>query len=68
MVHWFKLIYLFLLKLQEGVILVWKDGPEANPFQLAAPLEGHTGAVVCLKVEANRLYSGSVDHTIRVSM
>ncbi|KAK9943041.1 hypothetical protein M0R45_008665 [Rubus argutus] len=51
---------------QEGVILVWKDGPEANPFQLAAPLEGHTGAVVCLKVEANRLYSGSVDHTIRV--
>ncbi|PRQ24290.1 putative transcription factor C3H family [Rosa chinensis] len=50
---------------QEGVILVWKDGPEDNPFQLAAPLEGHTGAVVCLKVEADRLYSGSVDHTIR---
>nr|XP_011459760.1 PREDICTED: zinc finger CCCH domain-containing protein 48-like [Fragaria vesca subsp. vesca] len=51
---------------QEGIIVVWTDGPEDNPFQLAAPLEGHTGAVLCLKVEADRLYSGSVDHTIRV--
>lgn len=48
-----------------GVILVWTA---KGPFQLAASLNGHTAAVVCLRIgsAATKLYSGSVDHTIRV--
>ncbi|VVA34373.1 PREDICTED: zinc finger [Prunus dulcis] len=51
---------------QDGVILVWKGCSESNPFQLAGTLKGHTQAVVCLTVGRSRLYSGSVDQTIRV--
>ncbi|CAL9006426.1 unnamed protein product [Prunus brigantina] len=48
-------------------ICVWKGSTETNPpFYPAATLKGHTGAVVCLNVGRNRLYSGSVDHTIKV--
>lgn len=68
-VHRFQLIYLFLLILQNGDICVWKGSTETNPpFYPAATLKGHTGAVVCLTVGRNRLYSGSVDHTIKVSL
>ncbi|GAV56662.1 WD40 domain-containing protein, partial [Cephalotus follicularis] len=52
--------------LQDGVILAWKGDSEANPFQLAASMNGHTGAVICLTVGSKLLYSGSMDHTIRV--
>ncbi|GAV56666.1 WD40 domain-containing protein, partial [Cephalotus follicularis] len=51
---------------QDGVILAWKGGSEANPFQLAASMNGHTGAVICLTVGSKLLYSGSMDRTIRV--
>ncbi|KAL3739475.1 hypothetical protein ACJRO7_020829 [Eucalyptus globulus] len=51
---------------QDGTILVWKGGTEADPFQMAAPLRGHTKGVVSLTVGRDRLYSGSIDRTIRV--
>ncbi|KAF8379402.1 hypothetical protein HHK36_028837 [Tetracentron sinense] len=51
---------------QDGSILAWKFNAEANCFQPAASLQGHTLAVVTLVVGANRLYSGSMDNTIRV--
>ncbi|KAI6706094.1 hypothetical protein NL676_009056 [Syzygium grande] len=51
---------------QDGAILVWKGGNEADPFQMAAPLRGHTWGVVSLTVGRDRLYSGSIDQTIRV--
>ncbi|KAI3429022.1 uncharacterized protein J3R85_008844 [Psidium guajava] len=51
---------------QDGAILVWKGGSEADPFQMAAPLVGHNRAVVSLIVGRDRLYSGSIDRTIRV--
>ncbi|KAF8029388.1 hypothetical protein BT93_E1938 [Corymbia citriodora subsp. variegata] len=51
---------------QDGTILVWKGVSEADPFQMAAPLRGHTKGVVSLTVGRDRLYSGSIDQTIRV--
>ncbi|KAL3739814.1 hypothetical protein ACJRO7_021132 [Eucalyptus globulus] len=51
---------------EDGTILVWKGGSEADPFQMAAPLRGHTRGVVSLTVGRDRLYSGSTDRTIRV--
>ncbi|XP_056161920.1 zinc finger CCCH domain-containing protein 48-like [Syzygium oleosum] len=51
---------------QDGTILVWKEGSEADTFQMAAPLRGHTWGVVSLTVGRDRLYSGSIDQTIRV--
>ena len=57
----------FVGLLQNGVIIAWKGSCEANSFQVAASLEGHTGAVLCLTVGEKMLFSGSVDQTIRVS-
>ncbi|KAF8028912.1 hypothetical protein BT93_E1556 [Corymbia citriodora subsp. variegata] len=52
---------------QDGAILVWKGrSSEADPFQMAAPLRGHTRGVVSLTIGRDRLYSGSIDRTIRV--
>ncbi|KAJ4829934.1 hypothetical protein Tsubulata_021498 [Turnera subulata] len=52
---------------QDGAILVWRGSTGTpNPFQLAATLKGHTGAVICLAVKDNRLFSGSMDSTIAV--
>ncbi|KAI6706014.1 hypothetical protein NL676_008976 [Syzygium grande] len=51
---------------QDGAILVWKGGSKAAPFQMAAPLMGHTRGVVSLTIERDRLYSGSIDRTVRV--
>ncbi|XVF16791.1 hypothetical protein REPUB_Repub10bG0062700 [Reevesia pubescens] len=50
---------------QNGAIIAWR-GSEANSFQAAASLDGHTGAVLCLTVGDKKLFSGSVDQTIRV--
>ena len=63
-----KLIY-YYFRLQDGVILAWKGTCESNlTFQLAATLKGHTHGITSLVVGGgNRLYSGSKDHTIRVS-
>ncbi|KAK8627911.1 hypothetical protein V6N13_135508 [Hibiscus sabdariffa] len=49
----------------DGTILVWKFDTVTNSFEPAASLKGHTRAVVSLVVGANRLYSGSVDHSIK---
>ncbi|XP_018678590.2 zinc finger CCCH domain-containing protein 17-like [Musa acuminata AAA Group] len=51
--------------LEYGIILVWKSNTEGNNFEPAAVLTGHRQAVVSLIVGV-RLYSGSVDETIRV--
>lgn len=53
--------------MQDGSILAWKFNSVTNCFEPAASLNGHTLAVVSLVVGANRLYSGSMDHSIRVS-
>jgi len=47
--------------------LVWKFNVGNNCFEPAASLKGHSRGVVSLVVGANRLYSGSMDNTIRVS-
>lgn len=52
--------------LQDGTILAWRFNAAANCFDPAATLKGHTLAVVTLVVGANRLYSGSMDQSIRV--
>ncbi|KAG7986718.1 hypothetical protein I3843_03G096100 [Carya illinoinensis] len=51
---------------QDGSILAWKFNAVTNCFEPAASLKGHTLGVVSLVVGANRLYSGSMDCTIRV--
>lgn len=51
--------------LQDG-ILAWKFNGATNCFEPAASLKGHSHHVVSLVVGANRLYSGSMDNTIRV--
>lgn len=53
--------------MQEGTILAWKFNVAANCFEPAASLKGHTLAVVTLVVGGNRMYSGSMDHSIKVS-
>ncbi|XP_057994834.1 zinc finger CCCH domain-containing protein 48-like isoform X4 [Hevea brasiliensis] len=51
---------------QDGAILAWKGSAKnPNPFELASSMKGHTSAVICLTIGRNRLYSGSVDNTIR---
>lgn len=52
--------------MQDGSILAWKYNEVTNNFDPAASLTGHSAAVVSLVVGANRLYSGSMDNTIRV--
>ncbi|RZC60345.1 hypothetical protein C5167_022107 [Papaver somniferum] len=51
---------------QDGSILVWKFVAATNGFEPAAALKGHSASVVTLVVGGNRLYSGSMDNTIRV--
>lgn len=52
---------------QDGSILAWKGSTEnPMPFQLVKSLKGHSGAVTCLTVRDKRLYSSSMDSTIRV--
>ncbi|XP_068634487.1 zinc finger CCCH domain-containing protein 17-like [Aristolochia californica] len=51
---------------QDGSILAWKFIAAGNCFEPAASLNGHNLAVVSLIVGANRLYSGSMDKTIKV--
>lgn len=52
--------------MQDGTILAWKSGSETSSPQLTASLKGHTRAVLSLIVRAERLYSGSMDFTVRV--
>nr|GMD57081.1 zinc finger CCCH domain-containing protein 48 [Ipomoea batatas] len=50
----------------EDGILAWKFNVATNCFEPAASLKGHSHHVVSLVVGGNRLYSGSMDNTIRV--
>lgn len=52
--------------LQDGTILAWRYNAVANSFEPAAQLKGHNLAVITLVVGANKLYSGSMDKSIRV--
>ena len=54
--------------LQNGTIYAWKPNKETNGFELATALGGHNCAVVSLTVGGGRLYSGSMDNTIRVGL
>lgn len=51
---------------QDGRILAWRFSTVTNCFEPAASLTGHQLAVVSLIVGGMRLYSGSMDKTIRV--
>ncbi|KAM3242887.1 hypothetical protein ACQJBY_055082 [Aegilops geniculata] len=51
---------------QDGRILAWRFSAVTNCFEPAASLTGHQLAVVSLIVGGMRLYSGSMDKTIRV--
>ncbi|GLT94889.1 hypothetical protein SLE2022_126030 [Rubroshorea leprosula] len=51
---------------QEGSVLAWRSSFGANPFKLVAFLKGHSKVVLCLTTGTGRLYSGSMDHTVRV--
>lgn len=53
--------------MQDGTIFAWKYNVATNSFEPAASLRGHSLAVVTLVVGANKVYSGSMDSTIRVS-
>ncbi|CAN0870851.1 Zinc finger CCCH domain-containing protein 48 [Linum grandiflorum] len=52
---------------QDGKIWAWKTGSDeqGNMFQPAASLIGHKSAVISLRFGAGRLYSGSIDGTIK---
>lgn len=54
------------LTVQDGSILAWRYNVATSCFEPAASLKSHTLAVVTLYVGANRLYSGSMDKTIKV--
>ncbi|KAL5980920.1 hypothetical protein ACLOJK_028840 [Asimina triloba] len=51
---------------QDGSILVWKFNSGENSFELTPSLLGHSSNVVSLTVGGQRLYSSSLDNTIRV--
>eukprot|EP00850_Spirogloea_muscicola_P023742 SM000385S14620 [mRNA] locus=s385:43261:46177:+ [translate_table: standard] len=50
----------------DGNILLWKFNPSSNGFDPVVSLTGHTLPVLVLQVASNRLYSGSMDQSIRV--
>lgn len=51
---------------QDGNILAWKFNISVSMFQPAASLWGHSAAVITLESAEGRLYSGSMDKTIKV--
>lgn len=51
---------------QDGNILAYKFNSASNMFEPAASLWGHSGAVITLETTEGRLYSGSMDKTIKV--
>ena len=46
--------------------MAWTFNSGTNSFDATALLKGHAGAVVCLVFGAGRLYSGSMDNTVKV--
>ena len=57
---------LLVCLVQDGRILAWRFSSATNCFEPAASLDGHKLAVVSLIVGGMRLYSASMDKTIRV--
>lgn len=56
---------------EDGAIYVWKNTSEAqSPFEPVVSLTGHTKAVVSLAFGADHkiLFSGSMDHSIKVCL
>ncbi|CAM8901883.1 unnamed protein product [Rhodiola kirilowii] len=51
---------------QDGVILVWKTSSESSMLQPSETILGHDKAVVSMAVGGNHLYTGSLDHTVKV--
>ncbi|KAI4354965.1 hypothetical protein L6164_003784 [Bauhinia variegata] len=52
---------------QDGIISAWRGSSGTDcPFELVASLSGHTRSVVCLAVGDKMLFSGSMDHSIKV--
>ncbi|KAF0916031.1 hypothetical protein E2562_000660 [Oryza meyeriana var. granulata] len=51
---------------RDGRIMAWKFPDEKNDFGPVAILSGHERPVISLGVSATRLYSGSLDKTIKV--
>lgn len=49
------------------MILVWKASSESDLLLPSATLQGHDKAVVSMSVGGNHLYTGSIDHTVKVS-
>jgi pleiotropic regulator 1 len=58
---------MYSVHVQDGNILAWKFNVAASMFQPAATLWGHSAAILTLEVSDGRLYSGSMDNTIKVS-
>lgn len=52
--------------MQDARILAWKFSAAGNVFEPAASLSGHRLAVVSLVAGAMKLYSGSMDNSIKV--
>jgi WD40 repeat protein len=50
----------------DGRIMAWKFPAKENNLGPVAILSGHERQVISLSVSATRLYSGSLDKTIRV--
>ncbi|KAL1195085.1 Zinc finger CCCH domain-containing protein 59 [Cardamine amara subsp. amara] len=58
---------MFFAGTSSGSISVWKaSDTESEPFKYLTSLDGHSGEVKCFIVGGQRLYSGSVDKTIKV--
>lgn len=62
----FECLQLCLNFVQDARILVWKFSAAGNVFEPAASLSDHRLAVVSLVAGAMKLYSGSMDNTIKV--
>lgn len=55
------------LSMQDGSILAWKYNAATNNFEPVTCLKDHSLSVVSLVVGANKLYSGSMDNSIKAS-
>lgn len=56
------------LCVQDGSILAWRFNAVGNCFDPPESLTGHNLAVTSLYVGSVRLYSGSKDNTVKVSL
>lgn len=52
--------------IQDGTIRCWVLNTASQNFEHVGTLSGHTAPVVTLQCASNKLYSGSMDKTIRV--